>query len=95
MARPVRKSDPSPVTRMVATLGADGRILIPAALREELGLKPGDQLSLQAVDGELRAITRQAAIARLQAYCRALVGPDRRNIVDEFIAERRLEAERE
>ncbi|WP_158596040.1 hypothetical protein [Oleomonas cavernae] len=38
--------------------------------------------------------TRAAAIARLQAHCRALVGPDR-NIVDEFIAERRREAERE
>lgn len=94
MGRTARKDESTPETRAVATMGADGRILIPAALREELGLKPGDQLSLKIIDGELRAITRATAIARLQAFCRTLAQPGH-SVVDDFIAERRREAERE
>jgi AbrB family looped-hinge helix DNA binding protein len=38
---------------MKATLDAAGRIVVPKALRDALGLRPGQQLELQASDGRL------------------------------------------
>jgi AbrB family looped-hinge helix DNA binding protein len=38
---------------MKATLDATGRITVPKALREALGLKPGQPLEIRAGDGHL------------------------------------------
>jgi len=72
-----------------------GRIVIPAECRAAAGLKPGDEVLIEAVgEGELRLQTRQQAIKKAQE----IVGrrlPKRRDLVAELIAERRKEAERE
>jgi AbrB family looped-hinge helix DNA binding protein len=38
---------------MRATIDADGRLVIPKPLRDELGFAPGTELELVAVDGRL------------------------------------------
>jgi AbrB family looped-hinge helix DNA binding protein len=77
-----------------AKLNAKGRIVIPAALRRELGLKAGDELLLRTEDGELRVYTLTNAVRRaqemVQHYARGKAG-----WVDAFLRERRAEARRE
>jgi AbrB family looped-hinge helix DNA binding protein len=76
------------------TLSANGRIVIPTAIRQELGLAPGDTLLMEVEDGVLRVESFDARLARFQDELVQLVGPDRM-LSDELIAERRAEAWRE
>jgi AbrB family looped-hinge helix DNA binding protein len=75
-------------------LGPDGRVLIPAAFREALGLSEGDTLIASLNDGELNLLTRGAAVRRAQAIVRQFV-PEGVSLVDELIKDRRREVERE
>lgn len=75
-------------------LGPDGRVVIPAAFREALGLSEGDTLIASVDDGELNLLTRRAAVRRAQAIVRQFV-PEGVSLVDELIEDRRREAERE
>lgn len=77
-----------------ATLGPDGRIVIPAAFREALGLKENQTLLLSIEDGELRIRTRAVALRRVQAFVRQYV-PEGVSLVDELIEDRRREVEQE
>jgi AbrB family looped-hinge helix DNA binding protein len=76
------------------TLSANGRIVIPTAIRRELGFAPGETLLMEVEDGVLRVESFDARLARIQDELVQLVGPDRR-LSDELIAERRAEARRE
>jgi AbrB family looped-hinge helix DNA binding protein len=71
-----------------------GRLVIPAALRREMGVEPGDDLLLRVEDGELRVIGRMQAIRRIQARAQQFKKPGE-SVVDEFIAEREAEAAKE
>lgn len=75
-------------------LGPDGRVLIPAAFREALGLSEGDILIASIDDGALNLLTRRAAVKRAQAIVRQFV-PDGVSLVDEIIEDRRREVEQE
>jgi len=75
-------------------LGPDGRVLIPAAFREALGLSEGDILIASIDDGELNLLTKQAAVKRAQAIVRQFV-PKGVSLVDELIQDRHREVERE
>lgn len=75
-------------------LGPDGRVVIPAAFREALGLSEGDTLIASIDDGELNLLTRRAAVRRAQAIVRQFV-PEGVSLVDELIEDRRREVERE
>ena len=71
-----------------------GRIVIPAAFRKALDLKPGDEVILEFSDGEVRLITRDEGIRAAQAILgkHARKGPP---VIAELIAEHRQEAERD
>ena len=71
-----------------------GKLIIPAPMRRELGLATGDTVVVEVTDGELRVRSLPAAIARAQAILRRHV-PEGVSLVDELIADRRREAERE
>lgn len=75
-------------------MSKEGRVLIPADLRKSLGLKPDDPLSIYAVDGELRIVSRMQAIRRAQAMTAKFKKPGQ-SVVDDFIREKRKEAARE
>ncbi len=75
-------------------LGANGRVVIPTAMREELGIKPGDPIVMELEDGVLRIESFMKRLGKIQDEIIQLVGPDR-SLADELIAERREEARRE
>jgi AbrB family looped-hinge helix DNA binding protein len=78
---------------MKTIIGAGGRIVIPAAYRKALGVKPGDEVQLVLEDGEIRMVSQRQAIVRAQNLLRSYV-PKGRNLSEELIKERREEASR-
>ena len=77
-----------------ARLNENGRIVIPAAIRQEMGFAPGDTLLMDVEDGVLRIESYPARIRRIQREIAQFAKP---GILasDELIAERRGEARRE
>ncbi|MBA2442299.1 MAG: AbrB/MazE/SpoVT family DNA-binding domain-containing protein [Rubrobacter sp.] len=77
-----------------ATVGARGRVVLPSALRERLGLRDGDRLVMTVQpDGSVRMTSLREAVRSLRGmYAHLAPG---RSLVDELIEERREEARRE
>jgi bifunctional DNA-binding transcriptional regulator/antitoxin component of YhaV-PrlF toxin-antitoxin module len=75
-------------------MSKEGRVLIPAEMRHALGLQAEEPLKLYIVDGELRIVSRREGIRRAQAIAARYKQPGL-SVVDEFIAEKRAEAQRE
>ncbi len=70
-----------------------GRLVIPAAYRKALGIKPGDEVLLTLEDGEIRVVSTRQAVARAQTLLRRYI-PKGRSLSEELIKERREEAAR-
>ncbi|HUD13151.1 MAG TPA: AbrB/MazE/SpoVT family DNA-binding domain-containing protein [Terracidiphilus sp.] len=77
-----------------APLSPNGRIVIPAAIRQEMGFAAGDTLLMDVEDGVLRIESYPARIRRIQREFAPYAKP---GVLasDELIAERREEARRE
>ena len=71
-----------------------GRILIPAAVRRQFGLKEGTEMILRVDEDGIRLGTREQALDRVYARLRHYI-PEGRILSEELIQERRAEAERE
>ena len=70
-----------------------GRIVIPSQYRQKLGLDIGDEVILLLENGEIRVLSRKAASDRARSLvARYAKG---RNLADELIKERRLDAANE
>jgi bifunctional DNA-binding transcriptional regulator/antitoxin component of YhaV-PrlF toxin-antitoxin module len=80
--------------RQFVELGTGGRLVIPAAFRTALGMKPGDRLTMRLEGNELRVYTQREGIRRAQELVRKYI-PEGVSLVDELIAERRAEAAKE
>ena len=75
-------------------VGPQGRVVIPAEVRHELHLEPGETLVVR-VEGDRLVLERpRAALARLQSAFEHAI-PNDVSMVDELLAERRAEAERD
>ncbi|NJM43267.1 MAG: AbrB/MazE/SpoVT family DNA-binding domain-containing protein [Brachymonas sp.] len=77
----------------------NGRVLIPAELREKLGFKPKSPIFVEIKDGSLVLTSAQERMAQRRKYFADLmvqlnVSPER-SLSEELIAERREEAKRE
>lgn len=70
-------------------VGDRGRVVLPAALREELGLRQGDVLSVTLEDGQLVASTPRTALERVRARVRGTW------VVEELLEDRRRQVEAE
>lgn len=75
-------------------MSENGRVLIPAEIRKQLGLVAGEPITLTVEGQELRLMTRRARLRAAQASAARYLKPGVR-IEDELIAERREEARRE
>lgn len=75
-------------------LSKEGRILIPAAVRRQLGFKTGEALTVSVVNGEVRVARRLQAIRDMQKRMACLRDPDN-PAVESLRRERHIEAENE
>jgi AbrB family looped-hinge helix DNA binding protein len=75
-------------------LGESGRIVLPASIRKEFGLKPGDRLTVSSSEGVIRILNRKMALERIRAAIIAKRG-SLDGLLEEFLEERREEARRE
>lgn len=75
-------------------INQNGRIVIPAAIRKQMGISPGDSVLMEVEDGVLRMESYLARIRRIQ---QEFAQYNRPGVLasDELIAERREEARRE
>lgn len=78
-----------------AKLIKGGKIVIPADLRRELGFHEGDRLVFEREGDSLVIKTHAQVLREVQEAFRPYRPKDGHSIVDEFIAERRREAQRE
>jgi AbrB family looped-hinge helix DNA binding protein len=77
-------------------MSENGRVLIPVAMREELGFKPNSKIFVEIKNGSLVLTPSSQHYANLRAYlAKHLNVPEGVSLVDELIADRRLEAKRE
>lgn len=76
-------------------VAANGRMVLPIEVRRRLGLDDGGTLFVQDTPDGVVLRTAEQAIRRVQEELRRHAPADGRSMVDEFIAERRREAERE
>ena len=80
-------------------MSENGRILIPAAIREQLGFNPNAKIFAEIKDGSLILTSAEQRSAQRRAYFDNLmkdlnIDPNV-SLVDELIAERRAEAAKE
>ncbi len=76
-----------------SAVSPEGRVVIPAAIRDALGLRAGDRVQFELLDsGELRLLTNKARMARVTRLMRPHVESLKGSLVDELIADRRREA---
>jgi len=71
-----------------------GRIVIPAKMRDALGIKIGNKVTLTLKDGSLQITTRDEVIRRIEEVMKNYIKPGS-SAVDELIKERREEARNE
>jgi antitoxin PrlF len=76
------------------TIASNGRVVIPANMRAELGLQGGGKLVARLIDGAIVLEPLDAAIRRAQAMVARYVPPGT-GLIEELMAERRKAAERD
>ena len=78
-----------------AKVSESGRLSLPAEFRKELGLQEGGNVVVSLEDRTIHIRTLDEAIRRAQEIARRLSEGRPDMTVDDFIAERRREAQRE
>lgn len=81
------------MTAIRVRVGPKGRVVVPAPIRQALGIEEGTELMARIEGDGIVLEPRSAAIRRLQALFAHI--PRDVSLVDELIAERREEARRE
>lgn len=71
-----------------------GRVVLPAELRKEFGIKDGDEVVFSRTEHGIEIQTFDEVVRQVQEYCSQFSKPGV-SLVDELIAERRQEALRE
>lgn len=75
---------------VTVVMGKQGRVVLPAEVRAALGVQPGDRLHLHLSGRRLVVQRPEDAVAALRGLASAV--PSGRSLVDELLAERRIEA---
>jgi AbrB family looped-hinge helix DNA binding protein len=76
---------------MTYKVGPKGQVVIPKAVRDELGIAPGDEVEVETEDGEVR-VRPAPAHTRLRGM---LAGDDGWDPLGELEAEHRAEVEQD
>ena len=83
------------LVKMDVKLSANGRICIPADVREHFGLKDGDVLSLEVSELGILLQTRRQKIKAVQQWFAELTKGQPEYTVDDFLRDKRDEVRRE
>jgi len=75
-------------------LGESGRIVLPASIRKEFGLEPGERLTVISDGTAIRILSMKMALKEIQDDIIRERG-SLEGLQDEFLRERREEARRE
>ncbi len=87
--KPVKKpAKPGKSDHMPLSVGPDGRILIPAHMREAMMLDPDGRVTAWVENGQLHVVSPMVAIRQAQELVKRYKKPGE-SVVDEFLAERR------
>ena len=76
------------------TMADNGRLVVPATLRQQLGMGKGGRMVASVRDGALVLEPFDVAVRRAQALAQSYLKPGE-SVVDDFLAERRREAQEE
>lgn len=75
-----------------------GRLLFPSKIRQKLNMQSGDVFIMRVIDGEIKLLSLDQRVQKLQEMFRAK-NPDAKNVVEDFLESRReeykIELERE
>lgn len=82
------------MTAVRVKMGTNGRLVIPAGLRKEIGLTDGKSVLLETVEGELRVRPMEDVVLHAQERLRKFLGGEK-SLSEDLIADRRAEARRE
>lgn len=82
------------MTAVRVKMGTNGRLVVPAGLRKEIGLADGRSVLLESVKGELRVRPMEDVVQHAQDRLRKFLG-DKKSLSEDLIADRRAEAGRE
>ncbi|MDE2739694.1 MAG: AbrB/MazE/SpoVT family DNA-binding domain-containing protein [Paracoccaceae bacterium] len=74
-------------------IGTNGRLIVPAKLRKEIGLSDGMTVVIETVEGELRVRKMKDVIRNAQERLKKYFGET--SLSEELISERREEAKNE
>lgn len=85
---PEAPAAPGNVRRRPLKVAPDGRLLIPADMREAMQLGDGGHVVVHVVDGELRVLAQLVSIRKAQEFMRQFKRPGVSE-VDSFLADRR------
>jgi AbrB family looped-hinge helix DNA binding protein len=80
--------------RTTLRVAEGGRIVIPAAVRQRLGMKVGTEVVLTVEDGHAILMNAQSARRKAREMVRRYVPPDV-SLSEELMAERKADAQRE
>ena len=88
-------SQQQPLLAQGVRIDRAGRIVVPANIRKALGIRGGQKLTISLDGDAIKLVTVDAALERTWSIAkrRGKGGVD--SVVDDFIAERRAEAEEE
>ena len=80
---------------VTSRINENGRVVIPAVIRRQMGLQAGDAVVMEVQNGVLRIESHRARIRRIQESFRKLIPPGEMLMSDQLIVDRREEARRE
>jgi AbrB family looped-hinge helix DNA binding protein len=83
----------APLSKTEVQLGPQGRVVIPARLRQALDLKPGDRLVARMVGDSIVLERPENMVKRMQERFAGV--PACADLADELIVDRRNETKRE
>ncbi|MCY4300186.1 MAG: AbrB/MazE/SpoVT family DNA-binding domain-containing protein [Aestuariivita sp.] len=82
------------MTAIRVKIGTNGRLVVPAQFREEIGLIDGKSVLLETVNGELRIRSMKDVVLQAQQRLQKFLD-DKSSLADDLISERRAAASRE
>ena len=89
-----REVKPGTVTPTRLVIGKDGRFVVPAEMRAAMLVDGETAVTAEVVDGELRIMSPRTAVRKVQQRLAHLKNGENSG-VDEFLAEKRAEVERD